>query len=58
MVSVGMLVPSAKGSLLPQRIHRMEHEKIGPFGIFLVPIDHNEVGTPDLAAAPRPDAQG
>jgi hypothetical protein len=29
---------------LPQRIYRMEHEQIGAFEIFLVPIGPDEVG--------------
>ena len=30
--------------LLPQRIYRMEHEEIGAFEIFLVPIGPDEEG--------------
>lgn len=38
-----------KGSALPQRIHAMEHERLGVMEIFLVPIE------PD-AAGPRYEA--
>jgi hypothetical protein len=30
--------------LLPQRIYRMEHEEIGVFDLFLVPIGPDEIG--------------
>jgi hypothetical protein len=33
-----------KDALLPQRIYRMEHEEIGAFDIFLVPIGPDEEG--------------
>ena len=33
-----------RDALLPQRIYRMEHEEIGAFDIFLVPIGPDEVG--------------
>ena len=33
-----------KDPLLPQRIYRMEHEGIGAFEIFLVPIGPDEEG--------------
>jgi Domain of unknown function (DUF6916) len=33
-----------RDALLPQRIYRMEHEEIGAFDIFLVPIGPDEEG--------------
>jgi hypothetical protein len=33
-----------KDALLPQRIYRMEHEEIGAFEIFLVPIGPDDEG--------------
>ncbi|HET7270466.1 MAG TPA: hypothetical protein VFI90_05205, partial [Rubrobacter sp.] len=30
--------------LLPQRIHKMQHDKIGSFELFLVPIGPDEKG--------------
>jgi hypothetical protein len=31
--------------VLPQRIHRLEHESLGPMEIFIVPIGQDESGT-------------
>jgi hypothetical protein len=33
-----------RDALLPQRIYRMEHEEIGAFDIFLVPIGPDDEG--------------
>jgi hypothetical protein len=32
------------GSVLPQRIYRLEHEKMGQFDLFLVPIKKDDQG--------------
>ena len=35
---------SHEGSVLPQRIYRLEHEKMGQFDLFLVPIKKDDQG--------------
>jgi hypothetical protein len=43
-IPFSLLFRTAAGSVMPQRIYRVEHDEIGPYDIFLVPVGKDATG--------------